>query len=239
MRARNLKPGFFKNEELASVEPLGRILFEGLWCLADRSGRLEDRPLRIKAEILPYDNCDVDALLSILNDRGFIKRYEVNNNKYIEILKFLEHQHPHWQEKESSIPSLDSILDKTKRKPRAILDKTKCNPSSFLNPSLLNPSISDFESFWSIYPARNGKKLYKKETQEYFLNLKAEVVPVILQATKNYAESELIQKGIGIKDPIRFLRKEVWKEWSEPETKTIQPDDAYSHLEVIHHGKSD
>ena len=33
-RLRTIKPGFFMNEELASVPPLGRLLFEGLWCIA-------------------------------------------------------------------------------------------------------------------------------------------------------------------------------------------------------------
>ena len=62
VRARNLKPGYFKNEGLADLPPLARILFAGLWGMADREGRLEDRPKRIKAEILPYDNCDTDKL---------------------------------------------------------------------------------------------------------------------------------------------------------------------------------
>ena len=51
MRARNLKPGFFQNEYLADLPPLARILFCGLWCSADRNGRLEYRPKKIKAEI--------------------------------------------------------------------------------------------------------------------------------------------------------------------------------------------
>ena len=44
MRARNLKPSIFKNELLAVADPLYTLVFEGLWCLADREGRLEDRP---------------------------------------------------------------------------------------------------------------------------------------------------------------------------------------------------
>ena len=48
-RARNIKPGFFANENLAECDPLARLLFAGLWCLADREGRLEDRPKRIAA----------------------------------------------------------------------------------------------------------------------------------------------------------------------------------------------
>ena len=34
-RARNIKPAFFDNDELAENEPLGRLLFIGLWTLAD------------------------------------------------------------------------------------------------------------------------------------------------------------------------------------------------------------
>ena len=47
-RARNIKPGFFKNEFLAEMPCEVRLLFIGLWTLADREGRLEDRPKRIK-----------------------------------------------------------------------------------------------------------------------------------------------------------------------------------------------
>lgn len=105
MRTRNIKPGFFKNDILGSLPPLCRILFSGLWCLADREGRLEDRPLRIKAEILPFDDCDTEALLAVLDKNGFIKRYKVGNDKFIEITKFYLHQHPHMKEADSVIPS--------------------------------------------------------------------------------------------------------------------------------------
>ena len=48
-RARNIKPGFFKNEILGVADPLYSLLFEGLWVLADRAGRLEDRPFASRA----------------------------------------------------------------------------------------------------------------------------------------------------------------------------------------------
>ncbi len=52
MRARGIKPAFFKNEELAELGTVAQLLFIGLWCLADREGRLEDRPKRIGAEVM-------------------------------------------------------------------------------------------------------------------------------------------------------------------------------------------
>lgn len=105
-RCRNIKPGFFSNELLAELPPLTRLLFAGLWCYADREGRLEDRPKRIKAEILPYDDCDVDDALDTLaaGDDPFIYRYEVGGNRYIQVAKFSDNQAPHHTEKPSVIP---------------------------------------------------------------------------------------------------------------------------------------
>lgn len=104
MRARGIKPGFFKNDSLGTLPPLVRILFCGLWCMADRDGKLEDRPQRIKVEILPYDDCDIDSFLALLEQNGFIIRYAVQSRKYLKINKFSEHQNPHKQEKDSVIP---------------------------------------------------------------------------------------------------------------------------------------
>lgn len=55
MRARNIKPGFFKNEDISECSPSARLLFIGLWMLADREGRLEYRPKRWKGELFPYE----------------------------------------------------------------------------------------------------------------------------------------------------------------------------------------
>src|SRR5262245_30051913 len=54
-RIRSIKPGFFRNEDLAAFPFQHRLLFAGLWLLADREGRLEDRPKRIHADLFPYD----------------------------------------------------------------------------------------------------------------------------------------------------------------------------------------
>src|SRR6266568_7681356 len=93
-RARFIKLGFYKNEDLAKCHPLARILFTGLWCWADKDGLLEDRPQRLKAEILPYDDCDVDQLLDELVSGGFILRYQADGIRCIKVIKFHQHQKP-------------------------------------------------------------------------------------------------------------------------------------------------
>jgi len=106
-RARNIKPGFFLNDVLAEIEPIGRLLFIGLWTIADREGRLEDRCKKIKAAVLPYENCNVHNLLNALQNKGFIMRYEVDGRGYIQIVNFLKHQNPHMKEQASEIPAPD------------------------------------------------------------------------------------------------------------------------------------
>ena len=104
-RMRTIKPSFFTNDLLAQVHPLGRILFAGLWCIADRAGRLEDRPQRIKIEVLPYDKANVDRLLEELASRGFIIRYESGGQRFVQIVNFDRHQSPHMKEPASTIPA--------------------------------------------------------------------------------------------------------------------------------------
>lgn len=106
-RIRSIKPQFFLNDELASLNPLDRLLFIGLWTIADREGRLEDRPVKIKAALLPYDAHDVDAALKRLAGGGFIERYsfEDGGKRYVQIKSFGKHQCPNSKEPQSAIPA--------------------------------------------------------------------------------------------------------------------------------------
>lgn len=101
MRIRALKPGFFKSEELAELSPWHRLCFEGLWCCADRNGRMSDRPKRLKAEIFPYDDLQMDHLLWDLARAGFIRRYVIGAQPLIDIPSWDLHQHPRQDEAES------------------------------------------------------------------------------------------------------------------------------------------
>jgi hypothetical protein len=110
-RARNIKPGLFKNEILGVADPLCALLFVGLWTLADREGRLEDRPLRIKGELFPYrDGVNVGELLSWLEREGFIRRYVAGGKALIQILQFAKHQTPHGTEKDSDLPDENGLF---------------------------------------------------------------------------------------------------------------------------------
>jgi hypothetical protein len=91
-RIRTIKPEFFMDDELAELPIIDRLLFVGIWTLCDCEGRLDDRPKRIKAQILPFDDCDVSAALQNLHDAGFILRYDADGGKYISVPNFRKHQ---------------------------------------------------------------------------------------------------------------------------------------------------
>jgi hypothetical protein len=91
-RIRSVKPSISDNEDLAELPFSDRYAFILLWGHCDRRGRTEDRPKRLKARILPWDDIDFDALLQRLHDAGFITRYEVNGGRFIQVNKFESNQ---------------------------------------------------------------------------------------------------------------------------------------------------
>lgn len=105
MRARNIKPGFFCNEDLVELSTTTRLFFIGLWCFADREGRFEARPTKIKMAIFPAESHDIETMLADLTRTGFLHFYEVNGSKFYQINNFSRHQRPHVRELESKIPS--------------------------------------------------------------------------------------------------------------------------------------
>jgi hypothetical protein len=106
VRSRNIKPAFFTNDDLVSLPPLTRIFFIGLWCFADREGRFEVRPVKMKGQILPLDNGDITVMLQELHRKNLIELYEVGGRRYGWIPTFKKHQHPHHTEAESVIPDI-------------------------------------------------------------------------------------------------------------------------------------
>ena len=173
-RSRNIKPSFFSNDLLAEVDPLGRLLFVGLWTLADYKGELEWRSKRVKAQLLPYDECDIDDLARNLSEFGFIKFYSDGEKIYLKIENFCKHQNPHKNERDkgSEIPEFNESMAQTidlkgltinRDKSRLNHDENETNPADSLNliPDSLEPNMCDkshalekkdiekgFEYFW-------------------------------------------------------------------------------------------
>lgn len=147
-RARIIKPGFFQNEDLSDASPEARLLGIGLLTLADREGRLEDRPKRIKAQLAPYDDCDIESLLKELQAAKFIVRYQFGGDhpggggNFIEILNFVKHQNPHHKEADSVIPPpMDHLRESARLSQEINLESTMNQARTKLASSLPQASI--------------------------------------------------------------------------------------------------
>lgn len=104
MKARLIRPGFFDNEQLAECPLETRLLFVGLWMLADREGKLKDEPNRIRVKIFPYERFEVDKMLGELETKGFIRRYSVGGIKCLLIENFTKYQSVHKNEASLNLP---------------------------------------------------------------------------------------------------------------------------------------
>ena len=115
MRSRNIKPGFFRNEHLATLPYETRLLFIGLWCLADKAGRVEDRPTKIKMQLFAADSIDIGKGLAELAGAGepFIVRYVADDVPIIQVVNWERHQRPHHQEADSILPKFAPTFEPT------------------------------------------------------------------------------------------------------------------------------
>ncbi|MES2729947.1 MAG: phage replication protein [Pseudomonadota bacterium] len=248
MRARNIKPGLFNNEILGNADPLLSILFCCLWCLADKEGRLEDRPEKIGVAAFPYrqnsyrKDIKEDELLYELQEKGFIKRYEVEGKRLIQVNEFRKHQRPHHTEKESVLPPCDSkslILKRPKNltvKPTldtrslpVVKRSDSLIPDSLIPDSLIPDSKTNataiqknldrnFENFWRAYPKRPGaNKTQAAKAWQARMNEGATVLEIAYgtKRYRNYCEAMKIEPQF-IKQASTFLgpNKHYLDEWA-------------------------
>ena len=191
-RARNIKPALFDNDELAENDPLGRLLFIGMWTIADFKGDFVWREKRIKAKLLPYDNCDIKKLAINLDKSGFIRFYSDGDEVYCNVTTFNDHQNPHKNErlKGSDIPAYSEEMRQAVDLKGLTINRDKSGLESeyshsdradslipypdslILNPESCTPEsnadksadidLIPFDDFWNIWPKKTGGDPAKK-----------------------------------------------------------------------------
>lgn len=222
-RSRNIKPGLFKNEILGVADPLYTLAFQGLWLIADREGRLEDRPLRIKAETFPYrDGIDMDAMLHWLQQQGFILRYQATEKRFIQILNFGKHQNPHKNETPSEIPEPGESVFIPKKSVRVpsesealglIPDSLNLIPDSLsCSPSASESAEDGFATFWQQYP----RKVAKPQALKAWKKIKpaGQLLANLMAALEKQKASADWQKDGGqfIPHPATWLNGRRWED---------------------------
>lgn len=229
-RARNIKPAIFKNELLGVADPLITLLFESLWCLADREGRLEDRPLRIKAETFPYrENLDINGYLTELARMGFIVRYVVDGLQLIQIVNFKKHQTPHKTEKDSVLPacnveSVDTcgFSDATVKYTLNNGEKTEAPPPDLLIPDSFNLIPDSIKPQAAKY--NFAKKLVELGADEKsirdWLEVRKKKRAANTESSIDHLVRESAKANISVADAVLICATRNWQnltaEWLQP-----------------------
>lgn len=93
-RKRMIDPQFFLDEELAALTPHARLLYIGLWTIADdRNATLPNRPKWIKAQIFPYENVNIERVLDELSTSTHILLFTASDEqKYWFLPSFHKYQ---------------------------------------------------------------------------------------------------------------------------------------------------
>jgi hypothetical protein len=130
-RKRLLSPQFFTSRSLAKCSRDARLLFAGLWLIADRSGRMEWTPKWVEGQIFPFDDdVDIRALVAELEAVGSVVVYEGPSGAYLAIPSWSLWQNPHKNESQSTLPAPDCdgvqrIATKTRVKRDKAATKTR------------------------------------------------------------------------------------------------------------------
>lgn len=198
-RIRSQHPGQWTDEDFVEMSIMARLLCLGIRNEADDYGCFEWKPKRLKMRLLPADSCDVDELLSEMEQCNQIKSYEVDGKKYGAIRNFCKYQRP---KKPNSFCPLNPELNeyigldteeveivsepvpdkggsaseitqaegrKVGRKEGRKVIKEKSNKKEI---SLFDgKSVDDhFEEFWKKYPSGPpGRKGSKEKTKQAYL----------------------------------------------------------------------
>lgn len=165
MRARWLKPEFFKDRKMGKLGAVPALVYQSLWCSADDGGVALCAPEVIKGEMFMYwpsiDLPEISNALEQLAVEKRIERYTVGDDEYCLIVNFDKHQavhkpslfrHPRplqrvTESEDDGLRHLPGTSSENGRTPHILDTQT---------PRLLNTYSPEFLETRKVYPKRAG-----------------------------------------------------------------------------------
>ena len=203
MRARNIKPGFFVNDKIGKLSGNEKILFIGLWCLADCEGFFEYIPKKIKIQIFPYElKINIEKMLCNLMSLHLI----TFNDMYGFIPKFHLHQRPHPHETKSA------LLDETKNILKNLCHDMSCNvmkcPSDIRNVDIRNEERgirNDPGKTKSVFPDTSNEFLISETLQTKIKTFRPNSKISDIQAGAKIIDLMIIRDGRPVNEMLELI----------------------------------
>ena len=110
-RKRMIDPNIWQSEDFSKLSTLAKLVFIGLFSLADDEGRGRSNPVYLKSSLFPYEegirSADIDKTLSEISSNMSVIFYSCDGSSYYSLYKWND-----WQKidrpSESKIPEYDS-----------------------------------------------------------------------------------------------------------------------------------
>ena len=219
-RIRTIKPEFPHSEKIGALSRDARLLFLQLFTVADDAGRLRGASRMLASLLYPYDD-DAPKLigkwLTELDEKGCIRRYEVDGSQYIEIVNWLKHQKID-RPSESRIPAFTESTPKPREESRAS-DADLVSSTSTLDHISPRASRLDeqFEEFWKAYPKRKGDNPKAPAQKQFFAAVKQGADPdAIISGVKRACEKNRDKIGTEfIPQAVKWLRDRRWEDYTD------------------------
>lgn len=91
-RKRMIDPSIWQSEDFGRLSTLAKIVFIGLFSLADDEGRGRCNPIYLKSTLFPYEedirSADIDKTLSEISSNMSVVLYSYNGSSYYSLLSW-------------------------------------------------------------------------------------------------------------------------------------------------------
>jgi hypothetical protein len=217
-RIRTIKPEFPHSEKIGGLSRDARLLFLQLFTVADDAGRLRGASRMLASLLYPYDD-DAPKLigkwLTELDEKGCIRRYEVDGSQYVEIVNWLKHQKID-RPSESRIPAFEEASPKPRECSRASDADLVSSTLDHVSPRASRLD-EQFEEFQKAYPKRKGGNPWEPARKLFYAAVKQGVDPdKIIAAVKFGVGFDRDKIGTEfIPQAVKWLRDRRWEDYTD------------------------
>ena len=219
-RKRMIDPGIWQSEDFGKLSNLAKIVFIGLFSLADDEGRGRANPTYLKSSLFPYNedmrSADIEKALFEISSNMSVVFYSCDESSYYSLLSWDVFQKID-KPKESIIPA----FDKNNKEIRLLFDEQSTTNSRKVAPNRIEKNKNRIE--------KESKKFIPptlEEIQEYVLDKKLKV------DAKQFFDYFEAGKWIDSKgQPVRSWKQKIltWNGYSK--TKKEEPKTSFSQRE--------
>lgn len=241
-RIRTIKPEFWRSPDIMQLDHFQRLLYIGLWNLADDEGRGEYNAAAIAADLFLSEYSlnphgvltQVETAFTEYSNSGMVRLYRVKNRQYFEIINWLDHQRinrpsaskfPAYDQREQEIhaPLTEDSLNThgaltvgkeqgTGNREQGVKDLSDSDESNDTPKPKRIQYTPEFEDWWRRFPKRTGSK------KNAFTQFKSALNRIPLEEL-NAATDRLaafVRAGHKevqfVKDGERWLKEDRWEE---------------------------